>query len=148
MVYNSFYGLVFNPFAKQQPKEREYFRSKDFMEMNVRLNHLKNIRGIGVFTALPGMGKSYALRCFAKSLNPNQYHMEYMCLSTISVADFYKQFCSILGVSDKGGKPAMFKTIQEQITYLCTATSTSPCSLPSMKPSTSAMASLMTSRCS
>ena len=42
----------------------------------------------------------------------------------------------------------MFKTIQEQITYLCTATSTSPCSLPSMKPSTSAMASSMASRCS
>ena len=64
------------------------------------------------------MGKSYALRCFAKSLNPNQYHMEYMCLSTISVADFYKQFCSILGVPDKGGKPAMFKAIPEQISYL------------------------------
>ena len=79
--------------------------------MNVRLNHLKNIRGIGVFTALSGMGKSYALRCFAKSLNPNQYHMEYMYLSTISVADFYKQFCSILGVSDKGGKPARFRAI-------------------------------------
>lgn len=44
--------------------------------------------------------------------------MEYMCLSTISVADFYKQFCSILGVSDKGGKPTMFRAIQEQITYL------------------------------
>lgn len=86
--------------------------------MYVSTIYLKNIRGIDGFTALPGMGKSYALRCFAKSLNPNQYHMEYMCLSTISVADFYKQFCSILGVSDKGGKPAMFRAIQEQITYL------------------------------
>ena len=44
--------------------------------------------------------------------------MEYLCLSTISVADFYKQLCSILGVSDKGGKTGMFKAIQEQITYL------------------------------
>ena len=64
------------------------------------------------------MGKSYALRCFANSLNPSLYHMEYMCLSTISVADFYKQFCSILGVSEKGGKPAMFQAIREQISYL------------------------------
>ena len=47
MVYNSFYGLTFNPFDKQQLKEKDRFRSKDFMEMNVRLNHLKNIRGIG-----------------------------------------------------------------------------------------------------
>lgn len=118
MIYNSFYGLTFNPFDKQQLKEKDCFQSRDFKEMNVRLNHLKTIRGIGVFTALPGMGKSYALRCFAKGLNPNQYHMEYMCLSTISVADFYKQFCAILGVPDKGGKPAMFKAIQEQIMYL------------------------------
>ena len=44
--------------------------------------------------------------------------MEYLCLSTISVADFYKQLCSILSVSDKGGKTGMFKAIQEQITYL------------------------------
>jgi type II secretory pathway predicted ATPase ExeA len=44
--------------------------------------------------------------------------MEYLCLSTISVADFYKQRCAILGVSDKGGKTSMFKAIQEQIYYL------------------------------
>ena len=64
------------------------------------------------------MGKSFCLRCFAKSLNPNLYHMEYLCLSTISVADFYKQLCAILGVSDKGGKTGMFKAIQEQVYYL------------------------------
>ena len=44
--------------------------------------------------------------------------MEYLCLSTISVADFYKQLCFILGVPEKGGKTGMFKAIQEQITYL------------------------------
>lgn len=86
--------------------------------MTNRLNYLKDIRGIGVFTARPGMGKSFCLRCFASGLNPSLFHMEYLCLSTISVADFYKQLCSILGVSDKGGKPGMFKAIQEQITYL------------------------------
>ena len=86
--------------------------------MTNRLNYLKDIRGIGVFTARPGMGKSYALRCFAAGLNPSLYHMEYLCLSTISVADFYKQLCAILGVSDRGGKTSMFQAIQEQITYL------------------------------
>lgn len=44
--------------------------------------------------------------------------MEYICLSTISVADFYKQLCAILGVSDRGGKTGMFRAIQEQIYYL------------------------------
>lgn len=82
------------------------------------LNYLKDIRGIGVFTARPGTVKSYTLRCFAHSLNPSLYHMKYMCLSTISVADLYKQFCGILGVAEKGGKPTMFQAIREQISYL------------------------------
>lgn len=30
-----------------------------------------------MFTARPGMGKTYALRCFMKGLNPNQYQSAY-----------------------------------------------------------------------
>lgn len=119
MMSNSYYGLSFNPFDKQQMKEKDHFISHDFKEMTSRLEYLKDVRGIGVFTARPGMGKSFALRCFAKSLNPNLYHMEYLCLSTISVADFYKELCAVLGVFDKGGKTGMFRSIQTQITYLC-----------------------------
>ena len=118
LMYNSYYGLSFNPFDKQQLKEKDHFVSHDFTEMTNRLNYLKDIRGIGVFTARPGMGKSFCLRCFASGLNPSLFHMEYICLSTISVADFYKQLCAILGVSDKGGKTGMFRAIQEQIYYL------------------------------
>ena len=117
-MYNDFYSLAFNPFDKQQLPEKDCFLSNDFREMTSRLNFLKDTRGIGLFTASPGMGKSFCLRCFSKSLNPNLYHMEYLCLSTISVADFYKQLCAILGVSDKGGKTGMFKAIQDRIHYL------------------------------
>lgn len=98
-MFNSFYGLHSNPFDKQQLSESDCFRSNDFEQMTARLNFLKETRGIGVFTARPGMGKSFALRCFAKSLNPSMYHMEYICLSTVSVSEFYKQFCQVLGVS-------------------------------------------------
>ena len=117
-MFRSYYALSFNPFDKQMTREKDRFLSKDMQEMQNRLDYLKDTRGIGVFTARPGMGKSFGLRCFANGLNPNLYHMEYICLSTISVAEFYKQFCAILGVSDKGGKPGMFKAIQEQVYYL------------------------------
>lgn len=90
-----------------------------FKEMTHRLNYLEDIRGIGVFTASPGMDKSYCLRCFAKNLNPNLYQMIYLCLPTISVAEFYKQFCHVLVLSDKDGKTVMFKAFQEQVYYLC-----------------------------
>ena len=114
----AYYGLSFNPFDKQMVQEKDRFLSRDMTEMTQRLDYLKDARGIGVFTARPGMGKSFCLRCFAKSRNPNLYHMEYICLSTVSVMEFYRQFCAVLGVSDKGGKPGMFKSIQEQIWYL------------------------------
>lgn len=115
---NSFYGLSHNPFDKQLLKENDSFCSKDYDAMMARLGYLRDIRGIGVFTASPGMGKSYALRCFAKSLNNNLHQMEYLCLSTISVSEFYKQLCHLLGLDAKGGKTTMFKNIQDRIHYL------------------------------
>ena len=94
-MFKSYYSLSFNPFDKQQLSEKDHFESRDFTEMSARLNYLKDTRGIGLFTAAPGMGKTYALRCFSDSLNPNRYQMAYICLSTISVAEFYKELCTI-----------------------------------------------------
>ena len=110
-MFRSYYGLSFNPFDKQNAREKDRFLSKDISEMTSRLDYLKDTRGIGLFTARPGMGKSFALRCFAKSLNPNLYHMEYICLSTVSVMEFYRQLCSVLGVEPRGGKPGMFRAM-------------------------------------
>ena len=75
-MFHSSYGLSINPFDKQQLKETDHFISKDFMEMTSRLDYLKDIRGIGVFTARPGIGKSYCPRCFARSLNPSLFHID------------------------------------------------------------------------
>lgn len=118
MKATTYYGMSCNPFDKQQVREKDCFRSNDYVQMTSRLDYLKDVRGIGVFTAMPGMGKSFALRCFADNLNRNLYHMEYICLSTVSVSEFYKEVCGCLGVNDKGGKTVMFKAIQEQVLYL------------------------------
>lgn len=116
--YKSFYGLSFNPFDKQSLKEEDAFESKDIKTMKNRLAYLKDVRGIGVFTASPGMGKSYCLRCFEHSLNKNLFDMKYICLSTVSVGEFYKQLCEMLGLDTKGGRTVMFRAVQERIFYL------------------------------
>ena len=118
MTFLDFYGLAFNPFDKQMVKEKDRFPSNDVVTMIGMLNYLKTTRGIGVFTARPGLGKTFGLRCFAKDLNPNLFHMEYIPLSTVTAAEFYKELCSILGLETRGGKPRMFKAIQEQIDCL------------------------------
>ena len=118
MNFRSFYGLSCNPFDKQSVRVKDFFESKDQQAMMNRLSYLKDVRGIGVFTASPGMGKSYCLRCFVDSLNDNLYDMHYICLSTVSVGEFYKLLCDELGLETKGGKTIMFKAIKDRISYL------------------------------
>ena len=112
---NGIYGLSYNPFGKQADPQQASFQSKDFKEMTSRLNYIKDIRGIGLFTAPPGFGKTYALRCFSESLNPNLYHMAYICLTTVSVREFYQQFCIALNIDVSVHKSVMFRAIQERL---------------------------------
>lgn len=117
-MFKAYYGLSCNPFDKHSLRVKDHFVSADFNEMAARLSYLKDIRGIGVFTANPGMGKSFALRCFVDSLSKNLYQVKYICLSTISVAEFYKTFCEQLGLEAKGCKTSMFRAIQDRVYYL------------------------------
>jgi type II secretory pathway predicted ATPase ExeA len=103
-----------NPFDKSAPIMYRY-ESVDFKEMTSRLNFVTNTHGIAVFTSPPGGGKTYAFRCFAEKLNPNLNQMAYICLSTVSVVQFYQQLCIALGVSYSVSKSAMFADIQAQL---------------------------------
>ena len=108
-MFTDYYGLSFNPFDKQCQKEKDCFLSNDFKQMSSRLSYVRDVRGIGVFTAQPGMGKSFCLRCFARSMNQNLGHMEYICLSTVGIREFYYLLCSALGLEPAGSKPQMFR---------------------------------------
>jgi len=117
-MFKEYYAFSKNPFDKHFLSEKDAFLSKDQKEATSRLSYLKNIRGIGVFTSAPGFGKTFALRCFAKSIDRNLHEVAYICLSTVSVTEFYRQFCAALGVDAPHGKPAMFKTIQDRLFHL------------------------------
>jgi type II secretory pathway predicted ATPase ExeA len=112
-MFKVYYGLTKNPFDKQSLSDKDAFLSIDHKEMTGRLAYLKNIRGIGVFTSRPGFGKTFALRCFAKSLDRNLHEVAYVCLTTVSLTEFYRQFCTALGIDPPHGKPAMFNAIQD-----------------------------------
>ena len=117
-MFKEYYALSKNPFDKHSLSEKDAFLSNDHKEATSRMSYLKNIRGIGVLTSLPGFGKTFALRCFAKSLDRNLHEIAYVCLSTVSVTEFYRQFCVALGIDAPHGKPAMFKTIQDRLFHL------------------------------
>jgi type II secretory pathway predicted ATPase ExeA len=117
-MFKEYYAFSKNPFDKHFLSERDAFHSNDHKEATSRLSYLKNMRGIGVFTSSPGFGKTFALRCFAKSIDRNLHEVAYVCLSTVSVTEFYRQFCFALGIDAPHGKPAMFKAIQGRLFHL------------------------------
>ncbi len=108
----NYYGMSFNPFDRDLPT-KDAFLTKDMKEMNGRLDYLKNNPGIGVFTAGAGQGKTFSLRCFSSKLNPNITKFTYICLSTVTIMEFYRQLCDSLGLDAASKKSTMFRIIQE-----------------------------------
>jgi general secretion pathway protein A len=96
-MFKAFWGMEFNPFDKGI-SEKNYFKSIDFTQSTARLEHLKTTKGIGLFTGYAGTGKTFVLRCFASTLNPNLYKVVYIPLSTVTVIEFYRSLCFGLGI--------------------------------------------------
>lgn len=113
-MYKQYYGMSCDPFNKGLSTKNAYM-TQDMISMQGRLEHLKRHPGIGLFTAGTGQGKTFALRCFAEKLNPNITKFYYICLSTVTTTEFYRQLCSVLGLETSFNKSSMFRTIQEYL---------------------------------
>ena len=118
-MFKQFYGMTMNPFDKSI-KEKDAYLSRDMSEMLARLDYLNETRGIGVFTASPGSGKTFALRCFAKKVNPNLTKIIYLCFTTVTTTEFYRQFCISLGLEPSSRKSDMFKNIKDYMENMST----------------------------
>jgi type II secretory pathway predicted ATPase ExeA len=118
-MFNSFWGLEFNPFTLHTD-EKYSFETYDFKQAISRLNHLKDTRGIGLFTGNSGVGKTFALRYFVNSLNPNLFKVVYIALSTVTVLEFYKSLSAKLDLEVLVKKVDLFNSIQDRIYNLIT----------------------------
>jgi len=113
-MFKAFYGLTFNPFDKNIDTKHS-FQSSDFKESMGRLEYLKDIKGFGLFTGSSGTGKTYLLRYFTESLNPNLFKVIYLPITTLTVMDFYRALALGLGIIPAFKKIDLFKQIQETI---------------------------------
>lgn len=116
-MYKAYWGMEFNPFDKSI-KESDYFQTEDYQEATKRLEYLKNIKGIGLYTGLSGTGKTYSLKAFVHSLNKSLYKVIYLQLTTITTAEFYKALAVELGLEPCCRKLDNYRQIQERITTL------------------------------
>ena len=118
-MYTSYYGMSCNPFLKEV-KDENIFESTDYNELINRFNYLKEIKGLGVFTGLPGYGKTFTVRSFINNLNKDLYKVIYISsYDNLTLFDFYKEVSSSLNLDTKACyKTDMYNNIQKAIKRL------------------------------
>ena len=116
MMYKSYWNMTHNPFSKDDSKY--CYESKDYKEAISRLKFLTDQKGFGLFTGLPGTGKTYALKTYLDSLNKNLYKIFYTPLSTVTIQDFYRNLAYGLDIEPSFRKAVVFRQIQERMISL------------------------------
>ena len=117
-MFRRFYNLSSNPFTKSVAS-RDAFSTEDLRAVHGRLDYLLNAGGIGLVTADPGSGKTFAVRTWSERQNPNVVKIVYMSMTTVSATEFYRQLCGELGLVPAFRKVDMFRDLQAQLRNLC-----------------------------
>lgn len=115
--FTRFYNMGSNPFGKGIAADAAY-PTGDIRQVHARLDHLARTGGIGLLTADPGAGKTFAVRSWAARANPNTTKVAYTCLSTVTNLDFYRLVCMELGLEPSFKKSEMHRDIQSCVRSL------------------------------
>jgi general secretion pathway protein A len=116
-MYRKHFGLTQHPFAKEIAPE-ELFVSQAGRELEVRLGHLLELRGIGLVTGEVGSGKTTLCRKVTASLHSGLYRVVYVSLTTGNVTDLYKSTAWELGLPTERSLAALFRCIRAEVTRL------------------------------
>ena len=117
MAFMRFYNMGSNPFSKGLAA-RDAHPTADIRQVHARLDHLCRVGGIGLLTADPGTGKTFAVRSWAAKCNPNTTKVLYTCLSTVTNMEFYRMLCGELGLAPSFKKTDMYRDIQSCVRSL------------------------------
>lgn len=117
MNYRQHFGLESHPFTRV-PCTDELFDSQASRETAARLDHLLEVRGIGMLTGPSGCGKTTACRRFANSLPSGLYHPCYVSLSTGSPLDTYRLLGWELGVPAAHTRAQAYRALRDRIAQL------------------------------
>lgn len=116
MNYLMKFGLEYNPFIKNNNDTKIELSNSE--QLLFRLKHLEEIKGIGLITGEPGLGKTTTIRHWAKNLNPNLYKVIYIAHTTITVREFYKELCFKFGLDEYHTKTKSLNSLQDEIKRL------------------------------
>ena len=124
-MYRKHFGLTRHPFAKDIAVDA-LFASRALQELEARLKHLIELRGIGLVTGDAGSGKTTACRKVATELHTGLYRVFYIPNSTGNVMDLYKAICWEFGLPTERSRAALYRAIRNEVTRLCVETRLRP----------------------
>jgi type II secretory pathway predicted ATPase ExeA len=117
-MYRKHFGLTRRIFSNDIEPE-DLYASTALQELEVRLGHLIEMRGLGLVTGESGSGKTSACRKVVGALHSGLYRTLYVPLSTGNVMDLYKTIAWELGLPTERSRAALFRQIQAEVSRLC-----------------------------
>lgn len=116
-MYLAHFGFTHYPFERAlQPDE--LFASSATREAQARLNHLIELRGIGLVTGEVGSGKTTLCRQLCAALHPGLHRLYYVTLSTGNVLDMYKAIAWQLGLPVERNRASAYRAIHTEVCRL------------------------------
>jgi type II secretory pathway predicted ATPase ExeA len=116
-MYQKHFAFTRYPFEKSLDHDA-LFDLAAHAEARVRLNHLVELRAIGLLTGEAGCGKTTVCRKATAELHPGLYRVFYVSLTTGNVMDIYKSIAWELGVPTERNRAAAFHVIRAEISRL------------------------------
>jgi general secretion pathway protein A len=117
-MYRKHFGLTRLPFGKELAIE-DLFPSAAARELEVRLQHLLEMRGIGLVTGDVGCGKTTGTRRVLGALHTGRYRVFYVCLTTGNVMDLFKSIAWEMGLPTERSRAALHHRIKCEVARLC-----------------------------
>ncbi|MBW6494709.1 MAG: AAA family ATPase [Burkholderiaceae bacterium] len=116
-MYLTHFGLTHYPFERALAPD-ELFTSAAAREAAARLNHLVELRGIGLITGEVGSGKTTVCRQLGAGLHPGLHRLFYVTLSTGNVMDMYKAIGWQLGLPIERNRATAYRAIHTEVCRL------------------------------
>jgi type II secretory pathway predicted ATPase ExeA len=116
-MYRQHFGLKEHPFSNEVEPE-DLFPAVAAKELEVRLAHLLEMRGIGLVTGDSGSGKTCSARRVLAQLHSSLYRVFYVCLSTGNVLDLYTTIAWEMGLPVERSRASLFRQIRSEVSRL------------------------------